>query len=296
MKQKSWLPIYLALGLVWGCSFIFIKLGLEFLTPVGVAFGRCALGAMTLLLIAKVRGISLPTERRTWFILWIVSLLLNVFPGILFAFAEERVTTVLAGIINACTPLSTLIFILFVFRSEKISKQQILGLIIGGVGVLTVLGIWKGIGANSAVGAFALLVAITCYGLSFPIIKKYLTPLNLKAEALAASQVTAAAVTLLPFYLIDGIAKDEYRTGPILAMIALGVLGSGIAYIWTFQIVERAGSSIASSVTYLTPVVAVFVGWLFLGEQVSWHEPVGGAIVLFGAATSQGRFNRKITA
>ena len=296
MKQKSWLPIYLALGLVWGCSFIFIKIGLEFLTPVGVAFGRCALGAMTLLLIAKVRGISLPTERRTWLILWIVSLLLNVFPGILFAFAEERVTTILAGIINACTPLSTLIFILFVFKSEKISRHQIFGLIIGGIGVLTVLGIWKGIGTNSAVGAIALLVAITCYGLSFPIIKKYLTPLNLKAEALAASQVTAATVTLLPFYLIDGIAKAEYRTGPILAMIALGVFGSGLAYIWTFQIVERAGSSVASSVTYLTPVVAVFVGWLFLGEHISWHEPVGGAIVLLGAATSQGRFNKKITA
>ena len=296
MKQKSWVPIYLALGLVWGCSFIFIKLGLEFLTPVGVAFGRCALGAMTLLLIVKVRGISLPTELRTWFILWIVSLLLNVFPGILFAFAEERVTTVLAGIINACTPLSTLIFILCVFRSEKISKHQIFGLIIGGIGVLTVLGIWKGIGTNSAVGAIALLVAITCYGLSFPIIKKYLTPLNLKAEALAASQVTAATVTLLPFYLIDGIAKAEYRTGPILAMIALGVFGSGLAYIWTFQIVERAGSSVASSVTYLTPVVAVFVGWLFLGEHISWHEPVGGLIILLGAATSQGRFNKKSTA
>lgn len=296
MKQKSWVPIYLALGLVWGCSFIFIKLGLEFLTPVGVAFGRCALGAMTLLLIVKVRGISLPTELRTWFILWIVSLLLNVFPGILFAFAEERVTTVLAGIINACTPLSTLIFILFVFRSEKISKHQIFGLVIGGFGVVTVLGIWKGIGTNSAVGAIALLVAITCYGLSFPIIKKYLSPLNLKAEALAASQVSAAAVTLLPFYLIDGIAKNEYRTGPILAMIALGVFGSGLAYIWNFQIVERAGSSIASSVTYLTPLVAVLVGWIFLGEHISWHEPVGGLIILLGAATSQGRFNKKSTA
>ena len=296
MKQKSWLPIYLALGLVWGCSFIFIKLGLEFLTPIGVAFGRCALGAMALLLIAKIRGVSLPTDRKTWFILWIVSLLLNVFPGILFAFAEQRVTTVLAGIINACTPLSTLIFILFVFRSEKIANHQIYGLILGGVGVLVVLGIWKGIGSNSAVGAVALLAAITCYGLSFPIIKKYLTPLNLRAEALAASQVTAAAATLLPFYLIDGIAEDEYRLGPVLAMVALGVFGSGVAYIWNFQIVERAGSSIASSVTYLTPVVAVFVGWIFLGEHISWHEPVGGAIVLLGAAISQGRFKKKKTA
>ena len=294
MKQKSWLPIYLLLGLVWGCSFIFIKLGLEFLTPVGVAFGRCALGAMTLLLIVKIRNIKLPTDPKTWFILWVVSLLLNVFPGILFVFAEQRVTTVLAGIINACTPLATLIFLFIFFRSEKIKKEQILGLIIGGIGVLTVLGIWKGIGSGSGSGVLALLAAITCYGLSFPIIKKYLIPLNLKAEALAASQVTAGALTLLPFYLMNGIAKDEYRAGPILAMMALGIFGSGLAYIWNFQIVERAGSSIASSVTYLTPVVAVFVGWIFLGEHITWHEPVGGAVVILGAAISQGRFSKKV--
>ena len=78
-------------------------------------------------------------------------------------------------------------------------------------------------------------------------------------------------------------------------MIALGVFGSGLAYIWNFQIVERAGSSIASSVTYLTPLVAVLVGWIFLGEHISWHEPVGGLIILLGAATSQGRFNKKST-
>ena len=293
MKQKSWLPIYLLLGLVWGSSFVFIKLGLEFLTPVGVAFGRCALGAMILLIIVKIRGIKLPTEPKTWFILWIVSLLLNVFPGFLFAFAQQRVTTVLAGIINAFTPLATLIFILIVFRSEKIKSQQIFGLLVGGFGVIIVLGIWNGIGSGSGSGVLALFAAITCYGLSYPIIKKYLTPLNLTAEALAASQVTAGALTLLPFYLMDGIANNEYRIGPILAMMALGIFGSGVAYIWNFQIVERAGSSIASSVTYLTPVVAVFIGWIFLGEHISWHEPVGGAIVILGAAISQGRFSKK---
>jgi drug/metabolite transporter (DMT)-like permease len=124
-------------------------------------------------------------------------------------------------------------------------------------------------------------------------IKKYLTPLNLKAEALAASQVKAGAITLLTFYLMDGISKNEYRFGPVLAMMALGILGSGVAYIWNFQIVERAGSSVASSVTYLTPVVAVFIGWIFLSEDITWHEPVGGAIVILGAAISQGRFSKK---
>jgi drug/metabolite transporter (DMT)-like permease len=179
MKQKSWLPIYLILGLVWGSSFVFIKLGLEFLSPVGVAFGRCALGAMVLLLIVKIRGIKLPTELKTWFILWVVSLLLNVFPGFLFAYAQQEVTTVLAGIINSFTPLATIVFIFIFFRSEKIQNQQILGLAVGGVGVITVLGIWNGVGTGSGDGVLALFAAITFYGLAFPIIKKHLLPLKL---------------------------------------------------------------------------------------------------------------------
>jgi drug/metabolite transporter (DMT)-like permease len=189
--------------------------------------------------------------------------------------------------------LATLIFIFIFFRSEKIQNQQILGLAVGGIGVIVVLGFWNGIGSGSGVGVLALFAAITCYGFSYPIIKKYLTPLNLTAEALAASQVTAGAITLLPFYLVDGVASTEYRFGPVLAMMALGILGSGVAYIWNFQIVERAGSSVASSVTYLTPVVAVFIGWIFLNENITWHEPVGGAIVILGAAISQGRFRKK---
>jgi drug/metabolite transporter (DMT)-like permease len=249
---------------------------------------------MTLLLIVKIRNIKLPSDPKTWFILWVVSLLLNVLPGFLFAFAQQRVTTVLAGIINAFTPLATLIFIIIIFRSEKIKSEQITGLAIGAIGVIVVLGVWNGVGSGSGIGILALFGAITCYGLSYPIIKKYLIPLNLKAEALAASQVTAGALTLLPFYLMNGIAKDEYRAGPILAMMALGIFGSGLAYIWNFQIVERAGSPIASTVTYLTPVVAVFIGWIFLGENITWHEPVGGAIVILGAAISQGRFNKKV--
>ncbi|MCX6451259.1 MAG: DMT family transporter [Actinobacteria bacterium] len=281
--------MYLLLGFVWGCSFIFIKLGLEFLTPQGVAFGRCALGAITLLIIARVRRIKLPRGKSTWFVLWIVSILLNVIPGFLFAYAEVRVTTVLAGIINACTPLMTLIFILLISREDKPKAYQLFGLLIGAIGVAVVLGIWNGIGSNAGVGVTALLLAVSCYGLSFTVIRKYLTPKKLQAESLAAGQLVVASITLLPFYLINGISKDEYRPGPILAMVALGVFGSGFAYIWNFRIVEIAGSSIASSVTYLTPVVAVFVGWIFLGENISWNEPLGGLVVLFGAALSQGR-------
>jgi drug/metabolite transporter (DMT)-like permease len=270
-------------------------MGLEFLTPIGVAFVRCALGAITLQIYLRFRKISLPRDRHIWLKLWIVALTLNVVPGFLFAFAEVRVTSILAGIINATTPLATLIVIFIAFREEKPKYFQLAGLLLGGLGVLTVLGVWRGLGHNNIVGIIALLGAVTCYGISFPFTKKYVIPLGLKPEAAAASQITLAAITLLPFYLFDGIAKDEYRPGPMLAMLALGAIGTGFAYIWNFSIIASAGSSIASTVTYVTPLVAVFVGWLFKGEHITWNQPFGAVVVVFGAAISQGRF-RKLTA
>ena len=296
LKQKSWVPAYIALGTVWGCSFIFIKQGLEFLTPFGVAFGRCALGALSLIIVLKVRRQKYPRARSTWLKLWIVSLLLNVFPGILFAYAEVHVTSILAGIINATTPLMTLIVMLTVFREEKVLPHQVIGLIVGAIGVLSVLGIWRGVGHNSWIAILALLAAVTCYGISFPFTRRYVLPLGLRTDVMATTQITAAAITLWPLFLFDGIAKDEYRLGPVLSMIGLGVLGTGYAYIWNFSIISAAGSSIASSVTYLTPVVAVFVGWIFLGESITWNQPAGGALVVLGAAISQGRFKKKLTA
>jgi drug/metabolite transporter (DMT)-like permease len=294
-KNSSWIGLYIALGFVWGCSFIFIKLGLEFLTPIGVAFGRVSLGALTLVFWARFKKIQLPTDKKIWLHLWVVSLLLNVIPGVLFAVAETEVTSILAGIINAVTPLMTLLAIMIAFREERPKNFQVLGLVLGFTGVLTVLGVWQGLGNNPTGAVLALLLAVTCYGISFPYSRKFILPRKLQPEALAAVQVSAGAITLLPFYLVDGIAKDNYRPGPVFAMIALGVFGSGFAYIWNFKIMEAAGSAIASTVTYVTPVVAVIVGIIFLGEGVTWYEPVGAAIVLLGAAIGQQRikiFNR----
>jgi drug/metabolite transporter (DMT)-like permease len=287
--KNSWVVPYLALGFVWGCSFIFIKLGLDFLTPFGVAFGRCALGAMTLLAWAKYKKISLPKSGKLWAHLWVVSLMLNVIPGVLFALAETEVTSILAGIINAVTPLMTLIAIMVVTRDEKPKFYQVLGIGIGFIGVLTVLGAWQGLGDNPLWAILVLLAAVTCYGFSFPYSRRFVIPHKLPSESIAAAQVTTGAITLLPFYLFDGIARDDYRPGPVLAMLALGVFGSGFAYIWNFKIMAIAGSAIASSVTYITPIVAVIVGFVFLQESLFWYEPVGALIVLLGAAIGQNR-------
>ena len=274
---------------MWGCSFIFIKLGLEFLTPFGVAFVRCALGALALVIYAKVRGISFIKDRTILFHLWVISLLLNVIPGIFFALAETEVTSILAGIINAVTPLMTLLAIMVAFRDQKPKAHHVVGIALGFLGVLTVLGAWQGLGENPLWAILILLGAVTCYGISFPYSRKFVLPYKLQPESMAAAQVSLGALTLLPLFLFNGIAKNEYRPGPVLAMLGLGVFGSGFAYIWNFKIMEAAGSAIASSVTYVTPVVAVIVGVIFLQESLTWYEPVGAAIVLLGAAIGQER-------
>lgn len=288
-KSASWIPTYLILGFVWGCSFIFIKGGLEFLTPVGVAFGRCTLGALTLYFIARVRKVSLPRGARTLFHIWVVSLLLNVIPGIFFALAETEVTSILAGIINAVTPLMTLLAIMVVNRVEKPKPSQILGLILGFIGVLIVLGVWRGLGDNPLWAIVILLLAVTCYGFSFPYTRRFIMPLGLQTEAIVAQQLILASLTLLPLFLLDGISSTDLSISPVLSMLALGIFGSGFAYQWNFKVMQLAGSAIASSVTYLTPVVAVAVGIIFIDEIPTWNEPVGALVVLLGAAIAQER-------
>jgi drug/metabolite transporter (DMT)-like permease len=287
--ENKWVISYILLGITWGLSFLFIKQGLEFLTPIGVAFGRCSLGAITLIIIAKLRKVELPKDPKIWGHLLVVAMLLNVVPGILFAIAETKVTSILAGIINAVTPLMTVLAILIIGRDEKPKRSQLIGLAFGFLGVATVMGVWQGLGNNPIAYVLCLLLAVTCYGFSFPYSRRFVMPYKLQPTPMATVQLICAAAVLLPGYLVDGIAKDEFRPVPLLSMLCLGVFGSGFAYIWNFKIIREAGGLIASSVTFVTPVVAVIAGIIFLGEKITWYEPVGALIVLFGAAVAQER-------
>jgi len=287
MKKVGWIPAYLALGFVWGCSFLFIEKGLTFLTPNGVAFVRCALGALTLIILLKLKKRHLPRDLSIWFKLWIVSLLLNSIPGVLFATAQQDVTSILAGLINATTPLVTLLVMLAAFKEERVTLNQKFGLIVGAAGILIVFGVWKGLGDNSIAAVMMLLLAVLCYGISFPYTKRTIIPLQLPSEVLATTQLILATITLFPLYILNGSRDNEIKLIPLLAMLVLGVFGSGFAYIWNFKIIKEAGSTIASTVTYITPIIAIFAGLLFLSEPLTWNEPIGGIVVLIGAAITQ---------
>ena len=293
--SRDWLWPYLGIGVAWGCSFLFIKESLGFLTPFGVAFLRCALGGTTLVIIARARGLRLPRDVVVWAHLLVIAMCINVLPGILFAVAETRTTSILAGIINAMTPITSLFFIAVVFRDERITRQQVAGLVIGALGVAVVLGLWRGLGANPWWAVAALLVSVTLYGLSFPYTRRFISTRGIAPVSLASAQLLTATVILAPSFMFDGLNGHRATLGGAASIVGLGVLGSGLAFMWNFRVIADAGSQVASTVTYLTPVVAVIVGVSLLHESLTWYEPLGGVIVLVGAALGQGRFRRRHT-
>jgi len=290
--DEKWLHLFLAIGVFWGCSFLFIEQALKFLNPVGVSFLRCLFGATTIWIIVLKKKIKIPRDRKLWMHVFALALMTNVIPGTLIALAQTNVTSVLAGIINSTTPLTTLLAIMFFFRHEKIKSYQVLGLFIGFIGVATVFGIWKGIGDNAPWAIGALIIAVTFYGITYPYTTKFVFPRKARPEVLAALQVTFGGFILFPFFIMGGIKKFEFMPISIISVIALGAITSGLAPIWHFRLLSIVGSSITSSVAYMTPIVAVTAGVVLLGEPITWNEPVGGLVVLVGTAISQGRHLR----
>jgi drug/metabolite transporter (DMT)-like permease len=278
------------MALIWGSSFLFIELSLELTTALGVAFWRTALGAAAMAIIMAFLGVKLPKQIKQWLHLWVAGILMSALPFSLYAFAQQSTTSILAAIINATTPLFTLLAILSIFKAQKQTGVAVIGLLIGLVGVAITLGVWQGFGDNDPIAILALLLASISYGIGTPYLRKFITPMQLPSTSTAMVQVFTSAITLLPLYLITGplfIAPARVET--VGALLLLGVLGSGVAY-WLFhQIVAEAGSTVSSTVTYTNPVIATIWGILLLGEPLHWYEPVGGILVLLGAFLSQGK-------
>ncbi|MEY3677484.1 MAG: hypothetical protein RL351_711 [Actinomycetota bacterium] len=288
-KTTSWVYKFLFLGLIWGSSFLFIALGLETLSPTGIAFWRTFIGAITLLAVVLIGRIKFVRGWNAWVRIWIAGLFMSAIPAVLFGYAEQHVSSALASIINASTPIFTVIAILIAFRAEKPKREVLIGLTVGLLGVFVVLGIWNGFGANEPLAIGALILAVICYGIGSPFLRKYVEPLKIKPEAAVFGQVSTSAITLLPFYLFGGLTAGPITFHAVAAMLALGVFGTGLAYVMYYKLLAQVGSAIGSAVTYISPIVGVILGILLLGETISWNEPVGAAIVLLGAAVAQGR-------
>ena len=288
-KKQTWAFDFSILTLIWGASFLFIAVAGKSIPPIGVAFWRMALGAVALFIIVKVQGHKYPRTRKAWLHTTIAGIFMSAIPFTLFAFGELKIASGLAGMINAATPVMTVLIILLAFRDQTPTRVQIIGLSVGIVGTLVLLGIWNGFGENDPLSVIALLLATVCYGFGSPYIRKFVSPLGLPNTVAVSMQLLTATLVTLPFYVTGPLTTGALDWAVLGSITTLGVVGTGVAYILYYRVIEQAGSTIASSVTIVQPVVAVILGMLLLSEKLNWYEFVGGLVIIFGALVSQGR-------
>ncbi len=295
-SARTWLPSYLLLALIWGGSFYFMKLGLLSLTPSGIAMSRLALGLVTLLIVSAITRTPL-APRSTWLRIFFAALLMTSVPWFLFAYAEQYISSALAGIINGAVPLMTLVAILLVFPEERPTRERMVGLGVGFAGVIVVMGIWQGLGSGTWLGIAACTLAIAGYGYSFPWVRRHLTggsaATGLAPLGLATGLMAMGTLQTIPMVLVGGYSVAPIGWSTVLGILALGCLGSGLAYVLNFRVLRYSDATTASTVTYLTPLVAVLAGAVLLDEHISWNQPVGGLLIVLGAATAQGFLSRR---
>jgi drug/metabolite transporter (DMT)-like permease len=289
--NRGWLPSFVLLSAIWGASFLFIKVADRAFAPLQVALLRCALGAAALLVVLVVRGDRLPRGRAAWMHLMVAGVLFNSVPFALFAFGETKVSSVVAGIWNATTPLHALLVSLAVLPEERPTRERVAGLLVGFAGVVVVLGPWSGLGGR-LVGNLACMAAAACYGLGFPYTRRYLAGRTESAVSLSAAQVMCGALQLALIAPWLTSAPGHVPLDSVLSILALGVAGTGLAYVLNYAVIRRAGSTTASTVTYLIPLFSTVLGVVVLGERLAWNQPVGALVVLLGVALTQGRLTR----
>ncbi|HEY5834477.1 DMT family transporter [Streptomyces sp.] len=288
-RLADWRLRFVALGLVWGFSFLFMKVGNEAFAPLQVTLGRMVFGTAVLATAVAVKRERLPRDRRTWMHLAVASFLLNSLPFTLFATAEQTIPSTLAGMCNAATPLFSMLVSLVALSEDRPSRQRFAGVGIGFAGVLTVLGAWQGFSGQEPKGTLMALTASVSYAVGWAYVRRTLSHRGGSHLAMSASQLmlgTLQLVLVTPFFTS---IPSSYPAKSVLSVLALGALGTGIAFLIQYGLVAEKGPTIGAMVTYLIPIVATAAGVLLLGESLSWYEPVGAVVILVGAALTQRR-------
>ncbi|HEY0494772.1 MAG TPA: EamA family transporter [Kutzneria sp.] len=276
----------LSLALIWGSSFLWIKLGLDALSPGQMVFARVALGALVLGAIALFRRTALPAGGRMWGHLAVYVFFANVLPFTLFAIGEQTVDSGLTGVINSTTPLWAVPCALLFGGVRRLGLNTVIGVVIGFAGVLVIFSPWQATGVNLG-GALVCLIAAASYGVGVVYAGRFLANKGVAPGGLAAAQMltaTVMAALVLPF---DGLQPIHWDGPALLAVAVLGVFGTGFAFLIQHAQIAKEGPTAASMVAYLLPVVSVLLGALFLHEALTLSEVVGMLIVLVGVGLTR---------
>jgi drug/metabolite transporter (DMT)-like permease len=277
----DWLLIA-AIGLIWGSSFLLIKIGLEAFHPGFITWARVGLGALALALIPAARR---PIQREDWPRILQLGLVWVAIPFTLFPLAEEHINSAITGLLNGANPFfGGLIGALWFNRTPR--GPQRWGIAVGFVGIALIAASSSAGGGTAVVGVVMVLVATVCYGfatnLTGSIQQKY-------GSVPTMARVLAIGALLTAPFGTYGLTRSEFALGSAMAVTVLGVVGTGLAFVLMATLVGRVGGPRATFINYFVPVVSLVLGAVFLSETVTVIALAGVGLVLSGAGLASRR-------
>jgi drug/metabolite transporter (DMT)-like permease len=282
MKSKEWVW-FVALGMIWGSSFLWIKVAVQEVDPFTLVGWRLLFGALGMLVVLVVRRPAFPRQRSTWLAMVVMGMINTALPFVLISWGEKSIDSAVASILNSTVPLFTLVIAHFFLHDDRISVPKVVGLAVGFLGVLTLLvrDLEPGGFRSGALGQAAVLLAAISYASASVFGRRTMREVSPLVQAfvpmVAADAVVWSAATQVGS---PGVLPGLPITW--VALLWLGLLGSCVAYLLYFHLLHAVGATRATMVTYLFPVVGVAVGVLFLGEHADWHL-VAGALLVVGS-------------
>jgi drug/metabolite transporter (DMT)-like permease len=285
--RSDWILLFV-LGVMWGTSYAFIKLGVETLPTFTLIATRLLIGFGLLATVVLIAREPLPRNPRTYLHLIVMAAINIVIPFSLITFAEQSVDSAIAAILNGAVPLIVIVLAAFTFHDEPITVNRLVGVVIGYIGVLILVGpgLAAASGGSQFSGELALLGSTVAYAVGAVYARRNIRGLRPMIPAVFQVGFAFIIVAVLALAFEQPFAV-KWNLDAVIAVVWLGLLGSGLAYLLMFRLLSRIGATATSQLAYLLPVVGIITGALMFGEQVS-PQVIGGTGLILGGVTLVG--------
>jgi drug/metabolite transporter (DMT)-like permease len=274
------------LALLWGSTFLWIELALDALTPVQVTFSRCLLGSAALLVACLGSGRRLPRDRATWGHIVVAAFFCNALPFAMFSVGQQTIDSGVAGVLNATTPLWSLLVGVAIGTERGLRPVRLIGLLLGFTGVVLIFAPWQLTGPVGW-GALAIVTAAASYAVGFAYMGRHLVGKGIPTISLSAAQLVAATGMTALTLPAGGLTSIEIDPKTLMVVVILGVVATGVTFHLTYRIIAAEGATNAATVGYLLPVVSVALGAIVLDEGLSLRIVAGMLVVLVGVGLTR---------
>lgn len=276
--------IVLALGVIWGSNFIYMKMAAVYLDPMQVTFYRVVFGLFPVVIYAIYKKVLKLEDLKYSIHFFVMSLLAAVIYYYGFVKGSALLLSGIAGALSGLIPVFSFLLAALFLKEEKITAKAFLGVLIGFLGVVLISGVFNENLENvNLEGTVAIIVGSLSVGASFIYAKRFIMPLNLNPAALTTYQLSYALLLMLIIVDFEGINNIWQDTHSAVGMVfGLGIFGTGIAYIMYYYAIKKFGALLASSITYLPPIVALVIGFFIVGEEIKIIDFIATGLIFFG--------------